>query len=63
MYIVRDKDNSLWLFKFKPRKCFVNWKPSEHCEPFMELDEDLFPKIKWEDEEPTEVELVIKKKV
>ena len=30
---------------------------------WIKLDSALFPEVKWEDEEPTEVELVKKEKV
>jgi hypothetical protein len=30
---------------------------------YFKLDSSLFPEVKWEDEEPTEVELVKKEKV
>ena len=44
MYIARDKDGTLCVFFNKPIK----------------IDSSLFPEVKWEDEEPTEVELVTK---
>ena len=43
------KTNTEWLPKFQPYEGF-----------FLLLDNKLFPQIKWEDEEPTKVELIIK---
>ena len=61
LYIARDKDESLYLYKYKPEKYNAVWSD---CLGFMEkLDSNLFPEVKWEDKEPTEVELVIKKKI
>ena len=45
MYIARDKDGDLYLYKKQPVKY---------------SESSLFPEVKWEDEEPTEVELVKK---
>ena len=39
---------------WQPRKTGIDW---------IKLDSALFPEVKWEDEEPTEVELVKKEKV
>ena len=38
-----------WLPRFQPYEGF-----------FLFLDDRLFPQVKWEDEEPTKVELTIK---
>lgn len=60
LYVARDRAGSLYLYRIKPIKGATFWDSS--CDS-MELDRDLYPEVKWEDEEPTEVELVIKKKV
>lgn len=60
LYIARDKDESLYLYECKPEKHSTIW----HSSGFVEqLDTYWFPEVKWKDEEPTEVELVIKKKI
>lgn len=54
LYVARDKDESLYLYEYKPKKYNTVW-----CDGigFLEkLDSNLFPEVKWEDEEPTEVE-------
>ncbi len=61
MWIARDKDGWLYLFENRPTKYENVW--NEHDGRKMYLQANLFPEVKWEDEEPTEVELVIKKKV
>ena len=35
-------------------------KTGDNPHDFYKLDSSLFPEVKWEDEEPTEVELVKK---
>ena len=43
------KTKSEWLPRFQPYEGF-----------YLFLDDRLFPQVKWEDEEPTKVELTIK---
>lgn len=57
MWIARDKDGLLYLFKDMPIKYENVW--NSHRNQIF-LGYNLFPEVKWEDEEPTEVELVIK---
>lgn len=55
IYAARDKDGKLWLyFNEKPFKALTYWSNGTD-DDFCEADEDI-PSIKWEDEEPTEVE-------
>lgn len=59
LYVVRDKDENLWLSVIKPTKRKYYWHhKNNYC---LQIDSSLFSNVKWEDEEPTEVELVIKK--
>lgn len=60
LYVARDKNGSLYLYGNKPKKHSIIWTNLGFVE---RLDSNLFPEVKWEDEEPTEVELTIKKKV
>lgn len=62
MYVARDKDGDLLLFTERPVKAADGeyWLPTKHCFDWIRLDSELFPEVKWEDEEPTEVELVKK---
>ena len=55
MWIARDKDGSLWLYEQKPiGKDNQRWLivPNSKNE---RIDDDWFPEIKWEDDEPTEL--------
>jgi hypothetical protein len=63
MYVARDKDGTLCVFFSKPVKGYFvkSWKSvSLYLRDYFELDSSLFPEVSWEDEEPTEVELVKK---
>ena len=58
MWVARDKDRTLALFKKKPSKVSSKiW--STNC--LTLLPSHLFPSIKWEDDEPTKVVLTLKK--
>lgn len=59
MWLAKDEDGDLYIYKEKPHKRKYSW----YCEDqdYFPI-EDTFPEVKWEDEEPTEVELIIKKK-
>lgn len=60
MYVARDKGGDLYLFQKRPRKCDNLHVWLEECINMIKLDSSLFPEVSWEDEEPTEVELVKK---
>lgn len=62
MYIARDKDGTLCVFFNKPVKIDDRgyWQPTKVSLDCIKIDSSLFPEVKWEDEEPTEVELVKK---
>lgn len=63
IWIARDKDNKLYLYREKPFKgdvifiCQCYNKP-KHWSEFFELDESLFPEINFENS-PKEVKLEI----
>lgn len=63
MYIARDEDGSLNLYRGKPARNDSEWYPvdvdGKFSECFFELNESLFPEVKWTDKEPTMVELHI----
>lgn len=63
-WVARDKDGMLYLYTFKPRKSQSKWLPNIRFDliEFIELSRESFPEVKWEDEEPTEIELSIHKK-
>ena len=61
MYIARDKNGDLYLFQTRPTKRDKRNIWLEECiNTMIKLDSSLFPEVRWEDEEPTEVELVKK---
>lgn len=64
MYVARDKDGGLCIFNARPVKIDERgyWQPAKTWLDWIKLDTALFPEVKWEDEEPTEVELVKKEK-
>lgn len=54
MWIARDKNGDLWLFKEKPYRKVYYWTSSDgDCQSLM--NSDWFPEVKWEDEEPREL--------
>ena len=62
MWLARDSDGYLFLYLgSKPQKdgdIWTNWEPGS----IYPIDKELFPDVKWEDSEPTEVEITIKRK-
>lgn len=60
MYVVRDEDGDLYLYMEKPIKGNRCWVPKYNDNKFFKIHCWLFPRVSWEDEEPTEVELVKK---
>ena len=60
-WLARDKDGTLCLHigQEPPKKCKTIW--DDDYDNFIELDGSLFPEVKWSDEEPTKVKLVIDK--
>lgn len=61
-WIARDKDTGLWLMSSKPFKHQNQWLAKECFKPSIQLNDSDFPNVKWEDKEPTEVEVTIKVK-
>ena len=60
MWLARDEDELLYLFyNKKPIKSAHSWH--NWSTDYLEIKNSLFPEIKWSDNEPTKVKLVIKK--
>ena len=64
-WVARDEDNSIHMFNDKPAKSVFMWVPCVfgfHVahDYKLKLKSLLFPQVKWEDEDPTKVELTIK---
>ena len=64
-WLARDINGTLSLVldsRAPLKKTKIEWLP--HFQPydgfFLFLDDRLFPQVKWEDKEPTKVELTIK---
>lgn len=58
-FIVREKSDNIYIYKRKPKKGIGAWDSSTgmlNLNVFI----NLFPFIKWEDEEPTSIEYVLK---
>ena len=55
-WVARDENGMLYLYLAKPRKNQSKWLPSIRPD-YIKMDSNLFPEVKWEDEEPTEMEL------
>ena len=62
LWIARDKDETLSLYATKPYKAPGCPFWTAHGYMYFSIGSTRFPEVKWEDKEPTEVELVIKKK-
>ena len=61
MWIARDLDGDLYLYDIKPEKGNIQWQiPCNESGIIAMLDSESFPNVKWEDEEPTEVDIVPK---
>lgn len=61
MWVARDKNNTLWLYKGKPtrNKNEGCWECNEYCTRVQLCRPTAFPSLKWEDE-PMEIELLPK---
>ena len=59
-WIARDKDGTLCLYwgENPPTKIDRLW---DYGSDYVEIDGSLFPEVKWSDDEPTKVKLVIDK--
>lgn len=58
-WVARDKKGFLFLYLSKPFKYEGRWIPTSNR--FTVMNEELFPEVKWDDEEPTEVTITVKR--
>lgn len=58
-YVARDADETLHLFEVEPRRSDNKWWDRDYYSE--ELNQEAFPDVKWEDEEPTVVILTLDK--
>lgn len=61
MWLARDQDGRLYLYKDKPYKEGQWYANDLSSTSYIHLEDELFPEVKWTDEEPTKVKLVIDK--
>ena len=54
MWIARDKDGELFCYAVKPCKRQRLWMGDND---YIQLPDNWFPEVKWEDEEPRELTL------
>lgn len=59
-WVAMEKDGRLYLYLSPPRKGSREWLPDINT-AYFKIDRDLFPDVKWEDEEPKEVSITIKR--
>lgn len=55
VWIARDKSGSIFAFSERPNKYKCYWAFA----PSMQLDNSIFPSVKWEDDEPTEAYITL----
>lgn len=58
MWIARDKDGLLCIYRHKPSKGIEVWIESpedRELDGMYIISENYFPEVKWEDEEPREL--------
>ena len=58
-WVARDKDGSLYMYTDKPKKKSEFWHAPKVG--YVKLNDSLFPEVKWSNEEPTKVKLIIEK--
>lgn len=57
-YISRDKNNVLYVYKYKPNKTIWTWEETRY--DVLNVFNHLFAMVKWEDEEPWAIEELLK---
>ena len=55
VWLARGKTGSIFAFSERPNKCKDYWAFA----PSMQLDNSIFPSVKWEDDEPTEAYITL----
>lgn len=59
-FIARDLDGRLFLYSPKPPiRTKLQWLSLSAPRNIFKIDDNLFPEVKWEDEEPTEINIEI----
>ena len=60
-WAARDEDGMLYLYLREPQKVKGQWSAPDLGNDYIKLGSKLFPEIKWSDEEPTKVKIIIEK--
>lgn len=60
LWIARDADGRLYVYKKKPIKKDKYWETYNY--EFIGIEKESFPNVKWEDPEPTKVLISILQK-
>ena len=61
-WLARDNNGKLYVYNKKPQRLYGIWVVRDFkCTDCLNVDETCFPEVKWSDEEPTKVKLVIDK--
>ena len=63
-WVARNEDGKLFLYLWKPIKGIEQWIMFDTFGVgfgFTRLVDECFPEVKWSDEEPTKVKLIIDK--
>lgn len=59
-FIARDSDGKLFLYSPNPPiKETTQWISLDGRSSIFRIDDGLFPEVKWEDKEPTEIDIQI----
>ena len=59
-FIARDSTGSIFLYHPNPpSKAKEIWIKATRTDTLSAINENLFPEVKWEDEEPTEINIEI----
>ena len=59
-FIARDSDSKLFLYSPNPPiKSKEIWIKASRTDTLSAINENLFPEVKWEDKEPTEINIEI----
>lgn len=57
MWIARDRNGELWMFKERPGRMTNVWGVEFVEDIITRLPKQIFPEVKWEDAEPRELVL------
>ena len=60
MWVARDENGKIYLYRKRPNKDHAQWYSNDLPRiSFLRLADECFPEVKWSDDEPTKVKLLI----